>query len=36
MPDDVVIADEIPHTAAGKILKPALREQFRDYRLLGT
>ena len=33
MPDDIVFVDEIPHTATGKILKPALREQFRDYRL---
>jgi acyl-CoA synthetase (AMP-forming)/AMP-acid ligase II len=33
MPDDVVLVDEIPHTATGKILKTALREQFRDYRL---
>ncbi|HEV7874833.1 MAG TPA: long-chain-fatty-acid--CoA ligase [Enterovirga sp.] len=33
MPDDVVLVDEIPHTATGKILKTALRDQFRDYRL---
>ena len=33
MPDEVVFVDEIPHTATGKILKTALREQFRDYRL---
>jgi acyl-CoA synthetase (AMP-forming)/AMP-acid ligase II len=33
MPDDVVMVDAIPHTATGKILKTALREQFRDYRL---
>jgi fatty-acyl-CoA synthase len=33
MPDDVVFIDEIPHTAAGKIRKTALRERFRDYRL---
>jgi fatty-acyl-CoA synthase len=32
MPDDVVFVDAIPHTATGKILKTALREQFRDYR----
>jgi fatty-acyl-CoA synthase len=31
MPDDVVIVDEIPHTAAGKIQKIALRERFKDY-----
>jgi fatty-acyl-CoA synthase len=33
MPDDVVFVDEIPHTATGKIMKTALRETFRDYRL---
>jgi fatty-acyl-CoA synthase len=33
MPDDVVFVDEIPHTATGKILKTALREQFKDYAL---
>ncbi len=33
MPDDVIFVNEIPHTATGKILKTALREQFRSYRL---
>jgi acyl-CoA synthetase (AMP-forming)/AMP-acid ligase II len=33
MPEDVICVGEIPHTATGKILKMALREQFRDYRL---
>jgi fatty-acyl-CoA synthase len=33
MPDDVVLIDEIPHTATGKIQKTALRDRFRDYRL---
>ncbi|PTW62157.1 fatty-acyl-CoA synthase [Breoghania corrubedonensis] len=33
MPDDVVIVDEIPHTATGKIKKTTLRETFADYRL---
>jgi len=33
MPDDVIFVDEIPHTATGKILKTALRDQFQDYRL---
>jgi fatty-acyl-CoA synthase len=33
MPDDVTFVDEIPHTATGKILKTALREQFKNYRL---
>jgi fatty-acyl-CoA synthase len=33
MPDDVVVVEEIPHTATGKIQKTALRERFRDYRL---
>jgi fatty-acyl-CoA synthase len=33
MPDDVVFVGEIPHTATGKILKTALREQFKNYVL---
>jgi fatty-acyl-CoA synthase len=33
VPDDVVVVDEIPHTATGKIQKMALRERFRDYVL---
>jgi fatty-acyl-CoA synthase len=33
MPDDVVFVPEIPHSATGKILKTALREQFREYVL---
>jgi fatty-acyl-CoA synthase len=35
MPDDVQFVDEIPHTAAGKINKLGLRQQFKDkdYRL---
>jgi fatty-acyl-CoA synthase len=31
-PDDVVFVDAIPHTATGKILKTALRDQFKTYR----
>ncbi len=33
MPDDVVFVNEIPHTATGKILKTALRDQFKEYSL---
>ena len=33
LPDDVVFVAEIPHTATGKILKTALRAQFKDYKL---
>ena len=36
MPDDVIFVDEIPHTATGKILKTALREQFKAYSFPGT
>ncbi len=31
LPDAVVVADELPHTATGKIQKLALRAQYRDY-----
>lgn len=33
LPDDVVVVPDIPHTATGKILKTALRERFKEYRL---
>jgi fatty-acyl-CoA synthase len=33
MPDDVAFVSSIPHTATGKILKTALREQFKDHVL---
>ena len=32
VPDDVQFVDGIPHTATGKILKTALRDQFKSYR----
>jgi fatty-acyl-CoA synthase len=31
LPDDVVFVDDLPHTATGKLLKTALREQYRDH-----
>jgi fatty-acyl-CoA synthase len=34
LPDRVVMVNEIPHTAAGKILKTQLRRQFADFRLV--
>ena len=33
IPDAVVVVDELPHTATGKISKLALRKQFRNYLL---
>jgi fatty-acyl-CoA synthase len=33
MPDDVIVVDDIPHTATGKIQKITLRERFKDYVL---
>ncbi|MBV9567898.1 MAG: AMP-binding protein, partial [Hyphomicrobiales bacterium] len=36
MPDDMVLVNEIPHTATGKILKTALRERFRNHVLPTT
>jgi acyl-CoA synthetase (AMP-forming)/AMP-acid ligase II len=32
LPDDVVLVEQIPHTATGKIQKTALRDRFREYR----
>ncbi len=33
LPDDVVLASELPHTATGKVLKTKLREMYRGHRL---
>jgi fatty-acyl-CoA synthase len=33
LPDEIVFVESLPHTATGKLLKTALREQYRDYRL---
>jgi 3-(methylthio)propionyl---CoA ligase len=33
LPDAVVVVDELPHTATGKIQKLVLRERFRDHYL---
>jgi fatty-acyl-CoA synthase len=35
LPDDVVIVDELPHTATGKLMKTRLREMFQDHGLPG-
>jgi hypothetical protein len=31
LPDEILFVDTLPHTATGKLLKTALREQYRDY-----
>ncbi|MDD0838205.1 3-(methylthio)propionyl-CoA ligase [Curvibacter sp. HBC61] len=33
MPDDVVLVEQLPHTATGKLQKLKLREQFKAHRL---
>ncbi|MES2095576.1 MAG: long-chain fatty acid--CoA ligase [Pseudomonadota bacterium] len=33
LPDEIVFLDELPHTGTGKILKSALRDQFKDHQL---
>jgi fatty-acyl-CoA synthase len=33
LPDAILFVDELPHTATGKLLKTALRERFKDFRL---
>ncbi|RMF10061.1 MAG: long-chain-fatty-acid--CoA ligase [Alphaproteobacteria bacterium] len=33
LPDDVVFVDQLPHTATGKLMKTALREAYKDYKL---
>ena len=33
LPDEIVFVKSLPHTATGKLLKTALREEYRDYQL---
>jgi fatty-acyl-CoA synthase len=33
LPDEIHFVDALPHTATGKILKTALREQYKDFKL---
>jgi fatty-acyl-CoA synthase len=33
LPDEILFVESLPHTATGKLLKTALREEYRDYRL---
>jgi len=35
-PDEILFVDSLPHTATGKLLKTALREQYKDFRLEGA
>jgi acyl-CoA synthetase (AMP-forming)/AMP-acid ligase II len=33
LPDEIVFVESLPHTATGKLLKTALRQEYRDYKL---
>ncbi len=33
LPDEIHFVDELPHTATGKLLKIALRQQYKDFKL---
>ena len=33
LPDEILFVDELPHTGTGKLLKTALREQYRNHKL---
>tara|TARA_B100000678_G_scaffold290020_1_gene301943 strand:- start:1477 stop:2415 length:939 start_codon:yes stop_codon:yes gene_type:complete len=33
LPDEILFVDSLPHTATGKLLKTAIREKYRDYKL---
>jgi len=35
LPDEILFVEELPHTGTGKLLKTALREQYRGHRLPG-
>jgi fatty-acyl-CoA synthase len=32
LPDEILFVDSLPHTATGKLLKTALREQYKGYK----
>jgi fatty-acyl-CoA synthase len=32
LPDDIVVLEELPHTATGKVMKTRLREMFHDHK----
>jgi fatty-acyl-CoA synthase len=36
LPDEVHFVESLPHTATGKLLKTAIREQYRDYKLVAA
>ncbi len=36
LPDDVIVIDQLPHTATGKLYKLALRQTYSNYRLPGV
>ena len=33
LPDAYIFVEELPHTSTGKLLKSALRDRYRDYRI---
>lgn len=33
LPDEILFVESLPHTATGKLLKIAIREQYKDYKL---
>jgi fatty-acyl-CoA synthase len=33
LPDEIVFVESLPHTATGKLLKTALREEYKNYKL---
>jgi fatty-acyl-CoA synthase len=33
LPDEIKFVDELPHTGTGKVLKRAIRDEYKDYKL---
>jgi fatty-acyl-CoA synthase len=33
LPDEILFVESLPHTATGKLLKTAIREQYKDHKL---
>ena len=36
MPDDILVVDELPHTATGKLQKRSLRDEYINYLIDGA
>jgi fatty-acyl-CoA synthase len=36
LPDEILFVESLPHTATGKLLKTAIREEYKKFRFEGA